>query len=136
VRKSKKIIFNFCYVIIFSSSKLAELISIKELSNEERDLKSGFSCDSLSLISYKTIRKDIEEPINSFYLGKSFYLKEKEIINSLPTIKLRSNQINTLPQLSKRRSIIRDLTILSNSLKQNKMNQSVDSIFSKDSLIE
>ncbi len=82
------------------------------------------------MISYKTIRKDIEEPINSFYL------KEKEIINSLPSIKLRSNQINTLPQLSKRRSIIRDLTTLSNSLKQNKMNQSVDSIFSKDSLIE
>jgi hypothetical protein len=57
------------------------------LSNEETFGKTGFSCDSLSLISCETTRKDIEDPISSFYLGNSYYLKENPIIHSFPSIK-------------------------------------------------
>jgi len=112
------------------------------LSNEETLGKTGFSCDSLSLISCETTRKDIEDPISSFYLGNSYYLKENPIIHSFPSIKFRptitneNKKINTLPQLSTRRSIIRDLTSVSNTLKEKKIHQSIDSLFSKDSLIE
>ncbi|CAF1082708.1 unnamed protein product [Rotaria sordida] len=124
-----------------ASSSLAELISIKEFSNIETIRKSGFSCDSLSLMSCEATRNDIEQTINSFYLRNSHCLKENEKINSLPSIKLcpiinEHRQINTLPQLSTRRSIIRDLTSVSNSFNDSKIHQSVDSLFSKDSLIE
>lgn len=127
---------------IFSSSNLTELISIKEIKNEERQVKSGFSCDSLSLISCETTRKDIEDEISSFYLQNYSNLKQNPIINSLPSIKLRpilvneNKQINTLPHLSTHRSIIKDINYLSNSFKQNRIHQSIDSLFSKDSLVE
>ncbi|CAF2997297.1 unnamed protein product [Rotaria socialis] len=132
----------FIFILLHKrSSSLAELVSVKELSKMETNRKSGFSCDSLSLMSGETTRNDIEDTISSFYLKNSNYLKENKKMSSLPSIKLcpiinENRQINTLPQLSTRRSIIRDLTSVSNSFNDKKIHQSIDSLFSKDSLIE
>jgi hypothetical protein len=117
------------------------LVSVKELSNIETNVKGGFSSDSLSLISSQTTRNDVEDTISSFYLRNSHFLKENEKIHSLPSIKLHQKpnqhqQINTLPQLSTRRSIIKDLTSVSTSFNDKKIHQSIDSLFSKDSLCE
>jgi hypothetical protein len=96
------------------------------ISNEEAHLKSVFSCDSLSLISIEKTQKDFEAQLNSFYLGNLNYVK-KEPIPSLPLVKLRSLT---------NRSIIKDLNTLSNSFKEKNLNQSIDSLFSKDSLVQ
>ena len=108
----------------------------------ETNVKGGFSNDSLSLLSCETTRNDVEDTITSFYLRNSHFRKENEKIRSLPSIKLHKkeneqhHQINTLPQLSTRRSIIKDLTSVSTSFNDKKLHQSIDSLFSKDSLIE
>lgn len=107
----------------------------------ETNLKSRFSCDSLSLMSCETTRKDIEDTISSFYLKKSNYTKKNDKISSLPSLKLypktnENRHVNTLPQISTRRSIVKDLTSVSNSFNEKKLHQSIDSLFSKDSLIE
>ncbi|UJR24671.1 hypothetical protein I4U23_006044 [Adineta vaga] len=122
---------------------IAELISMKkDQSIDETIPKGGFSCDSLSLISLQTTQNDNEDPISSFYLRNCQCTKENEKMHSLPSIKLRpiidqEKQMNTLPtQLSTRRSIIRDLTLVSNSFMDKKTHHSIDSLFSKDSLIE
>jgi hypothetical protein len=127
----------------FSSTPIAELISMKkDLSAVETIPKGGFSCDSLSLISLGTTQNDNDDPISSFYLRNCQCIKETEKLHSLPSIKLRpivqqEKQMNTLPaQLSTRRSIIRDLTSVSNSFTDKKTHQSIDSLFSKDSLVE
>jgi hypothetical protein len=122
--------------LIFSSSKMFEFIS-----NEEAHLKSVFSCDSLSLISIETTRNENSDTITSFYLRNSHCLKENSKIHSLPSIKLHSikyenKQMNTLPQFSTRRSIIKDLTSVSSSFNDKKIHQSIDSLFSKDSLVQ
>jgi hypothetical protein len=109
----------------------------KDLSTVETIRQNGFSCDSLSLISIETTRNENSDTITSFYLRNSHCSK----IHSLPSIKLHSikyenKQINTLPQLSTRRSIIKDLTSVSTSFNDKKVHQSIDSLFSKDSLVE
>ncbi|CAF1165798.1 unnamed protein product [Adineta steineri] len=150
--------FSMCFFSLFllfilillqkrSCPVVAELVSIKkDLSNVETVRKEGFSCDSLSLISIESTQYDnSSRKISSFYLrNNSNCLKENSRIHSLPSIKLnpivlnQDKQINTLPlQLSTRRSIIKDLTSVANSYNdQIKIHQSVDSLFSKDSLIE
>jgi len=115
----------------FSSSLLAELVSVKELSNIETVRKGEFRCHRLSVISCEIIRNDILDPISSFYLRNSHCLKENEKIHSLPSIKLRpfinqDKQINTLLQLSTCHSIIRDLTSVSNSFNHKKIHQLID----------
>ncbi|CAF2100658.1 unnamed protein product [Rotaria magnacalcarata] len=134
-------LFLFLFLLHKRSSSLAELVSVKEFSKMEINGTSGFSCDSLLLMSGETTRNDIEDTISSFYLKNSNYLKENRKISSLPSIKLcplinENRQINTLPQLATRRSIVRDLTSVSNSFNDKKIHQSIDSLFSKDSLIE
>jgi hypothetical protein len=129
---------------LFSSNPLSDLISIKDLSDAsqvEHLPKSSFSCDSLSLISAETTINERDDTVSSFYLRhlQCFVEHERrnEKIRSLPSVKLRStktedNPTNSLPTLATRRSIIRDLTCVSHS----KIHQSIDSLFSKDSLIE
>ena len=128
---------------MFSATPIAQLVSVrKDLSLDETIPKGGFSCDSLSLLSLQTTQNDNEDPISSFYLRNCHCIKENEKMHSLPSIKLRPSinqekQVSTLPaQLSTRRSIIRDLTSVSNSFTEKKTHQSIDSLFSKDSLIE
>ncbi len=113
----------------------------KDLSTVETIRQNGFSCDSLSLISIETTRNENSDTITSFYLRNSHCLKENSKIHSLPSIKLHSikyenKQMNTLPQFSTRRSIIKDLTSVSTSFNDKKVHQSIDSLFSKDSLVE
>ncbi len=115
---------------LFSSSKLSELVS-----HEDKHLKSVFSCDSLSLISIEKTQKDIENQLNSFYLKNLNYLK-KESIPSLPLVKLRSLITNDNTKSIPNRSIIKDLNSLSNSFKEKNLHQSIDSLFSKDSLVQ
>ena len=136
--------FPSAFARLFSSTPLSDLISIKDLSDAsqvEHLPKSSFSCDSLSLISAETTVNERDDTVSSFYLRhlQCFVEHERrnEKIRSLPSVKLRStktedNPTNSLPTLATRRSIIRDLTCVSHS----KIHQSIDSLFSKDSLIE
>lgn len=93
-------------------------------------------------MSCETTKHENLNKIDSFYLKSSLKRKDNSTkINSLPSIKLNqmineNRKLNTLPQLSTKRSIIRDLTSASNSFNEKKLHQSIDSLFSKDSLIE
>jgi len=93
------------------------------------------------LISIETSRNLPDEPISSFYLRHSYCLKENNKTHSFPSMKYHLNQcqnkqMNSLPQFSTRRSIIKDLTSVSTSFNDKKLHQSIDSLFSKDSLLE
>jgi hypothetical protein len=115
---------------------LSELVSVKDLSNVENALSVGYTSDSLSLKSSCRVQLKNSNDLNSFYLNDVDHSISNEKLRSLQPIKLRRNscetkQWNTLPmELSRRRSIIRHLTSLSNSFHQH----SVHSLFSKDSL--
>lgn len=124
---------NFC----FSSSKVSQRLFIPNEQHlaRESQLKSVISCDSLSLISTEKPTKTLDTEHNhSFYLGNM----KSDVLPSLPLVKLRSgiDEENKAKNFSTRRSIIKDLHTLSNSFKEKNMHQSIDSIFSKDSLIQ
>jgi hypothetical protein len=59
-----------------SLSRLNEFIPMKDSLDEEKHLKSIFSCDSLSLISSQATPKDLpNDQISSFYLGDYHCMK-------------------------------------------------------------
>ena len=102
-----------------------------------------FTSDSLSLLTseHQLTNVDPDQTIKSFYLDhfRCFIDNEKngEQSQTLPLMKqsmkfFDRKQTNSLSRLATRRSIIKDLNDVSDS----KIHQSIDSLYSKDSLFE
>jgi hypothetical protein len=102
-------------------------------------------CDYLSLVPSNPMTSN-ENPTSaqqSFYLHdlQCFAKHETRMLpmHSLPSISIlpkthENKQTDSLSKLATRRSIIRDLTSVSTS--DGKVHHSIDSLFSKDSLLE
>jgi hypothetical protein len=81
-----------------SLSRLNEFIPMKDSLDEEKHLKSIFSCDSLSLISSQATPKDLpNDQISSFYLGDYHCMKEKQVNSSYLSMKNASMRTNENP---------------------------------------
>lgn len=128
--------------IFYSSFKnTAESIVIDNLYKENEIISSTISQDSLSLKTKNELTNKDEKC--SFYLNNS-EKKNKHLLKYLPPIQLKSmkttttttNETNGSFQNSRHRSIIKDLNSLSNSFKHKTVHHSIDSLFSKDSLVQ